>query len=78
MGLQTRSLHHQLCLGHLLLEQMHHLVQQQHGRLLDQGKLHRMNRNERFLLCHRSYLSGIYRGLLHVEPQFFDHLDRQS
>ncbi len=35
-----------------------------------------MNRNERFLLCRRSYLLGTYRELLHVELQFFDHLDQ--
>lgn len=71
MDQRIRSLHHPLCLAHLLLEQMHHLVQQQHDRLLDQGKLRRMNRNERSLQCRRSCLLGIYRELLHVERQSF-------
>ncbi len=45
-------------------------VQQQHGRLLDQVSFVRMNRNERSLLNHRSYLLGTYRELLHVELRF--------
>ncbi len=78
MDQRTRSLHHPLCLKRLLLEQMHHRVQQQHDRLLDQGKLRRMNRSEQSLLCRHSCLLGIYRELLHVERQSFDHLDHQS